>query len=130
MSRYLGFSFFKARLIDIKELFYFNLINGLSVILTQVPILVASGLIAYYEPTFDTQTFISAIDAVIVTFINLFFLLWETQKEENFFDETIQNRYSMHVIDKHHESGIFNNTLQQKDILLDETKQMDNRYDD
>lgn len=130
MSRYLGFSFFKARLIDIKELFYFNLINGLSVIVTQVPILVASALIAYYEPTFESQTFISAIDAVIVTFINLFFLLWETQKEENFFDETIQNRYSMHAIDKHHESGIFNNTLQQKDILLDETKQLDNRYDD
>ncbi|KAM3131005.1 hypothetical protein pb186bvf_016923 [Paramecium bursaria] len=123
ISRFFGFSFFKARLQDTKELFQMNLCSGISLIVVSVPILIASAVIAYDEPTFDTQIFISAIDTFIVTFFNLLFVLWETQKDEHFFDETAANFYSLNVtniIQRNEDSGYMNNTFNKK--LVDQSR--------
>lgn len=54
MSRYFGFTFFKAKMLDIKGFFYFNCLNGVSILIVHIPIIVASCLIAYNEPSYDS----------------------------------------------------------------------------
>lgn len=65
-------------MIDIKPFFYFNCLNGLYITFVNIPIIVSCVLVAYNETSFDTQTFISAIDSLIVTFSNILLLIWET----------------------------------------------------
>ncbi|CAK61267.1 unnamed protein product (macronuclear) [Paramecium tetraurelia] len=110
MSRYFGFTFFKAKMVDIKPFFSFNCLNGLYITLVNIPIIVSCALIAYYENSFNSQTFISAIDSLIVTFSNILLLIWETQKGEQFFDEFVQNYYlneSKQNIERQEISGFF-----------------------
>ncbi|CAD8124509.1 unnamed protein product [Paramecium sonneborni] len=117
MSRYFGFSFFKAKLVDTKAFFYFNCLNGVYITFVNIPIIVSCALIAYNESSLNTQTFISAIDSLIVTFTNILLLIWETQKGEQFFDEFISNYYlneSKQNIEKQEISGFFQHPFDQK----------------
>ncbi|CAD8210192.1 unnamed protein product [Paramecium octaurelia] len=117
MSRYFGFSFFKAKIVDIKPLFYFNCLNALYITFVNVPIIVSCILVAYHESSHNTQTFISAIDSIVVTFAYILLLIWETQKGESFFDEFHQNYYlneSKQHLGKNEISGYFQHPLEQK----------------
>ncbi|CAD8210851.1 unnamed protein product [Paramecium pentaurelia] len=118
MSRYFGFSFFKAKIVNIKPFFYFNCLNVLYITFVNIPIIISCILIAYYESSHNiTQTFISAIDSIVVTFTNILLLIWETQKTEQFFDEFNQNYYfneSQQHLHKHEISGYFQHPFEQK----------------
>jgi hypothetical protein len=61
--------------------------------------------IAYYNVLRD-QLFVSTIDALMVTMFTIIFLIWETQKEANYFDDVDQSK--MEVA---HDSGFFDNRL-------------------
>lgn len=54
MSRYFGFSFFKAKIVNIKPFFYFNCLNAFYITFVNVPILISCILIAYYESSHNT----------------------------------------------------------------------------
>ncbi|CAD8069844.1 unnamed protein product [Paramecium sonneborni] len=85
-SRYFGFRFLKCKLSDVENLVGMNIINGLCAFFCCIPALIASVLLAYKDQLRE-QLFISSIDSFIVTIIFGICLIWETQKEENFFEE-------------------------------------------
>lgn len=52
-SRYFGFYFFKARIGDVKELISFNIISVFSIILTELPMVVAGVMILNFHDSKD-----------------------------------------------------------------------------
>ncbi|CAD8145258.1 unnamed protein product [Paramecium octaurelia] len=85
-SRYFGFRFLKCKLSDVENMVGMNIINGLCAFFCCIPALIASVLLAYRDQLRE-QLFISSIDSFIVTIIFGICLIWETQKEENFFED-------------------------------------------
>jgi len=47
LSRYFGFSFFSAKVTTTENLFIFNLINLVSMILSEIPASICFGVVAY-----------------------------------------------------------------------------------
>lgn len=84
-SKYFGFSFFSAKLQDVKAFFPFNVLLGISVIVTSLPIIGAAGLAAY-DDVIKEQLFISSIDTIIVTVLMILFAICDTQKPGNYFE--------------------------------------------
>lgn len=76
-SRYFAFDFFKAKLTDISVFLGWNRVTGASIVGCTFPIVFGSVMVGYYD-TDKAQTFISAIDAIIVSFFMLIFMIWET----------------------------------------------------
>ncbi|CAK77088.1 unnamed protein product (macronuclear) [Paramecium tetraurelia] len=85
-SRYFGFRFLKCKLSDVENMVGMNIINGLCAFFCCIPALIASVLLAYRDQLRE-QLFISSIDSFIVTIIFGICLIWETQKEEHFFED-------------------------------------------
>ncbi|CAD8126990.1 unnamed protein product [Paramecium sonneborni] len=85
-SRYFGFYFFKACIVDINKFLFFNIISLLSIFLTTLPMIVASAIILNEYDQKD-QLYISTIDSIIVTFIIFISIIWESQKNEDYFKE-------------------------------------------
>ena len=48
-SKYFAFDFLKAKLSTIDILFGWNVINGISIIVSSIPVIVGSGLIVYND---------------------------------------------------------------------------------
>ena len=56
-----------------------NILAGVSILVVSFPIMIASGLIAYYSQSKD-QVFIMSLDTIIITALMIIFLICETQK--------------------------------------------------
>ncbi|CAD8044013.1 unnamed protein product [Paramecium primaurelia] len=85
-SRYFGFYFFKACIVDIQKFLIFNIISLLSIFLITLPMIVASAIILNNYDEKD-QLYVSTIDCIIVTFVIFISIIWESQKNEDYFKE-------------------------------------------
>lgn len=86
ISKYFGFSFFKAKLTNTKLLFPFNVLSLLSVFLCSISVIVATVIILY-DDKHKGQIFVSALDALIVTIFMVIMIIWEAQKNERYFQD-------------------------------------------
>ncbi|CAD8135514.1 unnamed protein product [Paramecium octaurelia] len=85
-SRYFGFYFFKACIVDVQKFLIFNIISLVSIFLITLPVIVASAIILNNYDEKD-QLYVSTIDCIIVTFIIFISIIWESQKNEDYFKE-------------------------------------------
>lgn len=85
-SRYFGFSFFKLKLSNIDQLFYINVLTGVSAATLSL-IFIGSGAGTSYDDSSKGQTFFFGLDCVLVTIVMIIFTICEVQKEKEFFEE-------------------------------------------
>jgi hypothetical protein len=79
-SRYFGFSFFKLKLSSIDQLFYINVLTGVSAATLSL-IFIGSGAGTSYDDSSKGQTFFFGLDCVLVTIVMIIFTICEVQKE-------------------------------------------------
>lgn len=57
---------------SVDQLFAVNILSGLSIIVSSIPLIIGAGISAYYDENYQ-QLLISALDAIIVTVMMMIF---------------------------------------------------------
>lgn len=84
-SKLFGFTFLSAKLSSLSLFFACNVLNIISIVVVKIPIIIGCGFLAYESDT-ESQLYVSCLDAIVLTILNIIFIISDVKKSEKYFD--------------------------------------------